>query len=361
MNLHQVKGLEAPVVFLIDPADERPFDIDLFVDRSAAPAPRHPAPRHPERSEGPQDAQDEAIPEARGHFVVTRAWGKGKKVLAAPPGWEGYERTEKEFKRAEKMRLLYVAATPAKRMLIVGYRQTAKGTKGAWSELAGRVREQLQMPDERKAAEPALSEVEGSFAEAQAEIASRFESAKETSYSVLPITKINHVELVKAEEGLGKGMSWGRVLHRLFEAMLRNESIDVPLYAENLLKDEERDVVELTEIMRVVEAVQSSPLWQRVKVADERYVEIPFALEVPAASLGPPTQPGRHAPPRHHRPGFPRRQRMVRCRLQDRLDRQPSRRAHGVLRTADPPVRRLLVASRQCAHSRQSVLRGRVC
>jgi ATP-dependent exoDNAse (exonuclease V) beta subunit len=38
--------------------------------------------------------------------------------------------------------------------------------------------------------------------------------------------------------------------------------------------------------MRVVKAVQSSPLWQRVKSADERYVEIPFAIEVPAADLG---------------------------------------------------------------------------
>ena len=73
---------------------------------------------------------------------------------------------------------------------------------------------------------------------------------------------------MRAEEGLGKGMSWGRVLHRLFEAMLRDESIDIRLYAGNLLKDEERDVVELNEVMRVVDAVQSSPLWQRVKAAD---------------------------------------------------------------------------------------------
>src|SRR5207237_7765045 len=79
--------------------------------------------------------------------------------------------------------------------------------------------------------------------------------------------------------------------HRLFEAMLRDESLDVRLYAENLLKDEERDVVELAEVMRVVEAVQSSPLWKRVKAADERYVEIPLALNVPAASLALPPNP----------------------------------------------------------------------
>jgi hypothetical protein len=126
--------------------------------------------------------------------------------------------------------------------------------------------------------------------------------------------------------------------------MLRDESIDVRLYAENLLKDEERDVVELAEVMRVVEAVQSSPLWQRVKSADERYVEIPFALEVPAASLGLPPAPPDTLPPRHDRPGLPRREGMVRSRLQDRLDREPPRRAHRVLRAAGPPVRKLLVA-----------------
>ena len=261
MNLHQVKGLEASVVFLIDPAEPKDFDTDLFVDRSG-------------------DA-------SHGHFVVTRAWGRGTKLLAAPPGWDEYEQTEKEFKRAEKMRLLYVAATRAKRLLIVGYR-TAKVIKGAWRELASRVIERLSMPGEVASSTAAPPPAARLFADARVGISVQFERASETSYSVLPITKIahaNHIELVRAEEGLGKGMSWGRVLHRLFEAMLRDESIDVRLYAENLLKDEERDVVELSEVMRVVEAVQSSPLWQRVKCADERYVEIPFALNVPAAEL----------------------------------------------------------------------------
>ena len=73
--------------------------------------------------------------------------------------------------------------------------------------------------------------------------------------------------------------------------MLRDETLDIRLYAENLLKDEERDVVELSEVMKVVEAVQSSPLWQRAKAADERYVEIPFALEVPSKELALPPGP----------------------------------------------------------------------
>ena len=47
--------------------------------------------------------------------------------------------------------------------------------------------------------------------------------------------------------------------------MLRDESLDIRFYAENLLKDEERDTADLEEVMRVVSAVQSSALWQRGK------------------------------------------------------------------------------------------------
>jgi len=288
MNLHQVKGLEARVVFLIDPTDAYDRAIEFHVDRG--------------RDDG--GGSDRSEEQSRGYFVVTRPWGKGTKVLGAPEGWKsapagwapsegepvwvGYEQREKEFQRAEKLRLLYVAATRAKEKLVVGFRMGKTGIKGPWQQLVKGV-DPLQMPEEPQSSPVPAPSAARLFAEAQREIAARFEAARETSYSVLPITKIahsNHAELVRAEEGLGKGMSWGRVLHRLFEAMLRDESIDIRLYAENLLKDEERDVVELAEVLRVVEAVQSSPLWQRAKAADERYVEIPFALEVPAAELG---------------------------------------------------------------------------
>jgi ATP-dependent helicase/nuclease subunit A len=60
----------------------------------------------------------------------------------------------------------------------------------------------------------------------------------------------------------------------------------VRLYAANLIKDEERDPVELSEVMTVVDAVVRSPLWTRAKAADERYVEIPFALTVPRRDVG---------------------------------------------------------------------------
>ena len=268
MNIHQVKGLEAPIVFLIDPSDEFDHPIDLYVDRSGE--------------------------QSQGYFIMNRQWGQGSKPIAQPPEWDRHVETEKAFKRAEKNRLLYVAATRAKHLLVVGFRTGSAGVKGAWRELATRAKERL-FPILSIASEKELAGgVIHQFEEAKVDLASRFARATLTSYSVLPITKIahgSHLELVRAEEGLGKGTSWGRVLHRLFEAMLRDASIDVPLYAGNLLKDEERDAAELSEVLRLVERVTSSPLWQRVLAADECLVEVPFAIQVPSRDLALPDDP----------------------------------------------------------------------
>ena len=263
MNLHQVKGLEAPVVFLIDPADGYEFPIDLVVDRSGE--------------------------ESRGYLAITRRRKYTPEEIGLPVGWAAMQQSERAFKEAEKKRHLYVAATRAKDLLVIGFRRSMRGIEGAWRELAGRVSEPLFDQSEIPPAAPVVPAPAVAFGDAISGITARYESARRGSYSVLPITKVahaNHAALVRAEEGLGKGTSWGRVLHRLFEAMLRDESLNIRLYAGNLLKDEERDAVELAEIMRVVEAVQSSPLWQRVKAADERYVEIPFALNATRRDVG---------------------------------------------------------------------------
>ncbi len=263
MNLHQVKGLEAPIVFLIDPSDEHDFPVDLVVDRSGE--------------------------ESRGYIPITKKFGYATVDVGVPVGWAAMQQIEQAFKDAEKKRLLYVAATRAKDMLIVGFHRSNKGVSGAWRELARHVNAPLVDQNETPPTATAIPPAAPAFSAAVETMTARFEAARESSYSVLPITKIahgNHAELVRAEEGLGKGTSWGRVLHRLFEAMLRDETLNIRLYAGNLLKDEERDAVELAEVMRVVEAVQSSPLWQRVKSAGERYMEVPFALNVARRTVG---------------------------------------------------------------------------
>ena len=177
-------------------------------------------------------------------------------------------------------------------MLVIGARVAKKaGLDGYWKRLAERVADS-PMP---AAAKPAAKrqtlspKKKDSFPAARAAIAAGFEKAGATTYSVLPVTKIahgSHQELVKVEEGLGKGMSWGRVLHRLFEAILRDETLNVKLYAESLLKDEEREPAEIGDVLSVVEALRRSELWQRVLSSPHRLMEVPFAVLVPSAEIG---------------------------------------------------------------------------
>ncbi len=257
MNLHQVKGLEAPVVFLIDPAESFEHEPDIFVDRSGEVS--------------------------RGYVAIRER----KRDIALPENWDALAAEESAFQRAEHNRLLYVAATRAKSILVAGVRIKQGQRRGVWSVLAGSAKPIFDVGQSERGA-AAVGEGSG-FEAARVEIERRREVARHASYSVLPITKIahgSHEELVRAEEGLGKGTSWGRVLHRLFEGMLRNDALDIRRFAANLLKDEERDAVELEEVIRVVEAVQQSDLWRRAKSADERYVEVPFALQVPRREAG---------------------------------------------------------------------------
>ncbi|HEY6066816.1 MAG TPA: UvrD-helicase domain-containing protein, partial [Thermoanaerobaculia bacterium] len=106
MNLHQAKGLEAPVVFLADPNREKDWDIDQSIDRSG----------------------DAALAYFR---IVEKGKGWSRRVLAQPVGWEERERIEKSFEDAERDRLLYVAATRAKSMLVV----SDCGKPTSWSKL----------------------------------------------------------------------------------------------------------------------------------------------------------------------------------------------------------------------------------
>ena len=113
MNLHKVKGLEAPVVFLADPTGNYEHPIDLHIDRAGKKVRGYMAVYAP-RPEGSQAAP---------------------RPLALPSDWAKQEDTETGFLQAENERLLYVAATRAGTCLVVSER--AKRPKdNPWHSLA---------------------------------------------------------------------------------------------------------------------------------------------------------------------------------------------------------------------------------
>jgi ATP-dependent helicase/nuclease subunit A len=196
---------------------------------------------------------------------------------------------EKRFEEAEKKRLLYVAATRAREMLIVSTWRQGKGKpKGPWSAFDAYIHDDL-VELAPPAAPPAPPPLRNLPAEAAAFRRRRIEREAESSrasYSVNPVTQIAHVGPRPAWERTGRGMSWGRVLHGLLEALMRDDELDIRAYAANLLAEEDRPAGELDAVVRSAESVRASDLWKRASAAPRRLVEVPFALMVRREELG---------------------------------------------------------------------------
>ena len=260
MNLHQAKGLEAPVVFLADPNREKDWDPDQSIDRSVEPA--------------------------RAYFrIVEKGKNFARRVVAQPVGWAEREATESAFEAAERDRLLYVAATRAKSILVVSVSDKAS----AWSKLTPFLGNEIPELPRAVVAEPAgsLRHVGRDLAVQRALRDERRTLSLAPSYAVVTPTSLTHAAApLPARQRTGRGMSWGRVIHRLLEGLMENPSLDVRAYAANLLSEEERPAEDLEEVTAVVEGVRSSPLWQRATRASRRLVEVPFAVEVDSSEIG---------------------------------------------------------------------------
>ncbi len=270
MTLHGAKGLEAPVVFLADPSTFNPPARTYFIDRSVDP---------------PQ-----------GHFRICRKIeGFGGDVeIARPTGWLAMQETEKRFDDAEKNRLLYVGATRAEKILAVGFRMTA-GSKpaGNWEALAPFIERRLPQPGAPSREAPApLSQLSEELAASRRRRDEDRARCSIPGYAVAAVTSLAHAGQERPfRESTGRGLSWGSVIHRLLEAVMRDPDVDVRSYAVNVLAEEEREPEDLEEALGTIEAVRSSPLWKRALAARRRLVEVPFALMVPTSDLGGPDGP----------------------------------------------------------------------
>ncbi|HEX7254092.1 MAG TPA: UvrD-helicase domain-containing protein [Thermoanaerobaculia bacterium] len=272
MNLHRAKGLEAPILFLADPTGEPSSKVTWSIDRTTDPA--------------------------RGYFRMTLPRGgfESNVEIARPAGWDEMAEQEKRFLEAENDRLTYVAATRAEDILVVST-QTKDGVplqKGPWAKLVPHLAAKLpELPP------PLATPLVGPWTELETERNAAHEWQRQhlsrsaaPSYAVAQVTAVAHATGVAPERTrTGRGMSWGRVLHRLLESKMKDSSIDVRAYAANLLADEERAPEDLDDAVRLVDAVGQSALWKRALASPIRFVEVPFALMVPSSDLGTPAPP----------------------------------------------------------------------
>ena len=256
MNLHKVKGLEAPVVLLADATGDKSREPGLHIDRAGDTT--------------------------RGYLAVfgpRRGWSKPP-LLARPGGWEHFAEEEKKFTAAEQQRLHYVAATRAGSQLTVSQRASSQ-SKNPWQFFDAHVPAAQELPDPGPQNAPAqeLVVVQPADVEtARDAIAARWETVEQESYlaaaakeiSITP-SSLHHV----AASG-EHGTEWGTVIHFLLETAMRNPQDDLNDMARMALAEQQLDPALSAAAVNVVRQVIRSELWQRAQQSQQRLMEVPF-------------------------------------------------------------------------------------
>lgn len=265
MNLHKAKGLEAPVVFLACPCGESDHDATQFIDRSIDPA--------------------------VGYFTISREIGEFKtEVVAQPPGWGAMNERERSFSNAEKDRLLYVAATRPKQMLVVSL-YPEQPAKCPWTPLMegmdfARELDVLELEPEKKA-----ELFEGPNLQSVAESRQRkLDDVGLPTYALMSVTGQTKSAGERPEwTAEGKGMAFGSVVHRAIEMLGKGLAESELEDAIQLLANEEGLAEEYhAEAYSIVRSVIASNLWQRSLRARRRLFEVPLMMHKQVEEVGAP-------------------------------------------------------------------------
>jgi ATP-dependent helicase/nuclease subunit A len=278
MNLHKAKGLEATVVFLADPCggfNPRP---DVHIKRTGQTA--------------------------LGWFQVVRKSDSSfaSKLLGEHADWEAHKSAEEPYLTAEQDRLLYVAATRAREMLVVS-RWTAKARQPAWDALEPFLRpaQELDVPERVDAPVPAPLDASTAAQHAFAEASTAaHETATDASWSITSVTAEAHHMLrmtrvldAAADDDPTKvvtpdtpshradaGMAWGSLIHGLLEHAMQHPNAtreDLRRLAMWLTVEEPQLRRALDTAIETVERVRHADFWKDAEAADHA-TEVPFMI-----------------------------------------------------------------------------------
>jgi ATP-dependent helicase/nuclease subunit A len=284
MNLHKAKGLEAPVVFLADPCSGFKPRVDVRIVR------------------------DGLI--ARGYFSITSHWGYAEKVLAEPAGWAQFKQEEQTYLAAEEHRLLYVSATRARDLLVVGrWANSGGGGVRAWEAFGPSLSGMPELPVPATASAPAAQPAdlsEAANAQASATCDAAHARARVPSWSATSVTaEARHIaSIARSEESepddpthvvfagtsshrADAGMAWGTLIHGLLEHAMRHKTADrddlrrlaIWLTVE---QPQLRPVIE--DALNTVQTMATAEFWQQASGSDH-FVELPFVFAQAPGSL----------------------------------------------------------------------------
>jgi ATP-dependent helicase/nuclease subunit A len=254
MNLHKAKGLEAAIVIMACPCGDNNHDAEEHIDRLAEPS--------------------------LGYFTISKQKDMyTSEVVAQPIGWARHAEKEREFMNAETDRLLYVATTRAKQLLIVS-QYPSKPAIDPWSQLSIALQRQLELDltplDPVQAEELAMVP---DVASSMDDWHKRLNNGSLPSYRLGSVTGLakSSSEIVLERSSGGKGMAYGSLIHRCLQALGEGMDVeDLPEFCRMAAEEEEVEEKWLKHAVETVQKVTDSVLWKRCMTASQRYHEFSF-------------------------------------------------------------------------------------
>ncbi|MBD3265921.1 AAA family ATPase, partial [bacterium] len=253
MNLHKVKGLEAPVVFLANPSGKSAHRPELHIDRGSGLV--------------------------RGYLRIYEESGFQQKDLACPMDWPQMEEEEQKYFDAEEIRLLYVAATRAKREMVISLREDRK-KQNYWNFFDAALSDVEPMPVPEAA--EMVAETPSSFdlndiQPALAGMQNKWRAIARPTYRLQSVKS----RVVEGRESYGEfgehGSEWGIVIHQLLEHAMNDPQADLSLMAQIYLQEQNlQEMHTPEEMVAAVQSVVGSDIWKRARQGKQCFTEIPF-------------------------------------------------------------------------------------
>ncbi len=283
MNLHKAKGLEAPIVWLANPVGVRDFEPDRHIRRTG----RTPL----------------------GHFRFSKPSGFQKRTVSQPVGWERSAAEEKLYEAAEEDRLMYVAATRARDLLIVSGYAGDLGAKTAWSRLAGSLDGVEELPDDcfdvpapipagaprPRDRKPAVSRAEAD--KARGNLRRKMAGASMASSLHETVTALARKEGEGPEWAKGGLGLYGSEVHIMLKSLggfrpeaggpaaapgAAPDAAVLQRMARDVLIASDRDPASSAGLAAHVAEIIRSPFWLRAMRASRRLYEAPFSIRIEA-------------------------------------------------------------------------------
>ena len=278
MNLHKAKGLEAEVVFLADPLGGMKPRVDVHIERT------------------------EVL--ARGWLKLVRrsetSWAETP--LGEHANWSAHEAAEKPYLEAEGDRLLYVAATRARQVLVVS-QWIGGGGNRAWGTLESFVEHARELVIPASVCAPPIPLPDCSVP-AQSAFQDRYQQTHSCvrlpSWSATSVTaEDRHVARMtrsvdssaddpsrvvladSASHRADAGQAWGTLIHGLLEHAMRHRATtreDMRRLAMWLTMEEPQLRTVLDEALDTLQEVILGAFWAEAKASSERHEEAPFAV-----------------------------------------------------------------------------------